>query len=232
LVSLIESVLQEVLLRYGDRAYYVLKAAWEVSEEYAEDGRKYPGDFDFGGVVRKLRSWGIRYNPNQLLRIMEREYGVIETTYKSAAQHWYSFADPQAVARVLRDYGGLPEEDEGIADPEEYVLEIQIEAIGIDDVLRRIKAIHRKHTLSIADREFIRKFVIDELPMIAKVLKEALKFEDRFSDFIRKASLTLRLTKEVIAHKLRQGGVRATHLSGEPNVSIDVRNERSRLRRT
>ncbi len=231
MVSLMESVLQEVLLRYGDRAYYVLKAAWEVSEEYAEDGRRYPGDFDFSGVVRKLRSWGIRYNPNQLLRILEREYSVIETTYKSVAQHWYSFADPQAVARVLKEYGGISDDSEGIADPEAYVLEIQVEAIGIDDVLRKVKAIHRKHTLSVADREFMKRFVIEELPMIAKVLKDALRYEDRFSDFIKKASLTLKLTKEIITHRLKQGSARTTHLSRGRDVSIDVRDECVRLRK-
>ncbi len=198
MISITESLVNEVLLRYGDRALYVLRAAWEVAEEYRVSGKKYPGDFDFKGVIRKLREWGLRYNPNQLLRILEREYGLIETSYKTVTQHWYVFTDRESVEKALRSYGGLDEVANEIADPEEYVLEIQISMLNIDSLISRVKKIYRKPRLTVADKEIIKEIVLKELPNVAKVMKEALKYGDKYSEFVNKASTLLKIVREVV----------------------------------
>jgi len=197
-VSITESLVQEVLLKYGDRAYYVLKAALEAADEYRAEGRRYPGDFDFRGLVVKLREWGFKYNPNQLLRILEREYGIIETSYKSAAQHWYVFTDRDAVEAVLSDYGSSEGAVSEIDDPEAYVLELQMDAVNVDSLLSRVKALCRKGKLSRADREVLREIIMNELPVVAKVMKEVSKYGNKYSDFIGKATMLMKLTRQAL----------------------------------
>ena len=89
--------LLEFLANYGERGLAVVRAAVEA----ALAGRGSPGvrlgDFSYREVVARLRSWGLDYNPSMLLRILERDYGVIETTYRSSNQHWWRFLDLNAV---------------------------------------------------------------------------------------------------------------------------------------
>ena len=191
MISLAESVVLEFLMRYGERALYVLKAAVEVSEEYRLSGRNTPGDFDNKGLLRKLRMWGINYNPTQLLRAMERDYGIVETSYRTTTQRWWTFSNKEAVITALRSFEGG---EEGVDDPEEYVVDLQIRIINIDKLYNALKAINFKKKLNAADKDFIKRVVMVELPTIARVLKEALKYEGKYRDFIRKAQLVLKLT--------------------------------------
>ncbi len=215
MVSITESLVQEVLLKYGDRAYYVLRAALEAADEYRAEGRKYPGDFDFRGLVVKLREWGFRYNPNQLLRILEREYGIIETSYKSAAQHWYVFTDREAVEAVLSDYGSNEGVVNEIDDPEAYVLELQMEAVNIDSLLSKVKALCRKSKLSSVDREMLREIIMNELPVVAKVMKEASKYGNKYSDFISKATTLMKLARQALTlSRVTERGVSSAGVSG------------------
>jgi hypothetical protein len=63
-VPLMIDAVNEVLSKYGGRAYYVLKAAVEVTEELRSSGVARLGDFDYRSLVAKLRSWGLDYNPS------------------------------------------------------------------------------------------------------------------------------------------------------------------------
>ncbi len=193
--SLDVSIVSEFLIRYGEKAYYVLKTALEISEEYKLSGKYFPGDFDSKGLIKKLRERGIRYNPTQLLRLMEREYGIIETTYKSATQHWWSFTNREAVTEALRIYEGG---EEIILDPEVSVIDLQVKLLDLGRIIRILKALKSKLRLTDNDRRIIKDIIIHELPDIALVAKNAMKYGDRYKDFLAKFRLIIKLAEEVI----------------------------------
>ncbi len=217
MASFLESVIQEVLMRYGERALYVLKAAVEVSEEYCALGRRTPGDFDSKGLIRKLKEWGITYNPSQLLRIMERDYGIIETVYRSATQRWWKFSDITAVKDAIRYFEGNNEEV--IEDPEHYVLSLQIDVIDVDRLLNEVRAMYSKSKLSVADKNRLKQIVVEELPTIAKVMKEAQKYENRYKDFIRKCVFLMKLIGELL-RKMKLGGT-SSYILGEKSAVVE-----------
>ena len=77
--------LEEFLAKYGERGYALLKAILEASLA----PRRGPGfgDFSFKEIKARLASYGLNYNPSVLLAKLEKEYGVIETSYRSGTQH-------------------------------------------------------------------------------------------------------------------------------------------------
>ena len=95
----------EFLAKYGEKGYYVLKAAVEASLQGGSQRRGVRlGDFSYREVVAKLRSYGLEYNPANLLSKLERDYAVIETSYRSSGQHWWRFIDLDAVIEALDEY--------------------------------------------------------------------------------------------------------------------------------
>ncbi|MCD6323905.1 MAG: hypothetical protein J7L55_02205 [Desulfurococcales archaeon] len=217
-VSLTESILMEFLLKYGERGKAVLRAALEVAEEYSASGGNIAGHFDFKGLVTKLEEMGFRYNPSQLLRIMEREYGIIETTYKTSTRRWYSFTDLEAVREVLDRFDGGSDIWE---DPEVELLKIQMGILDLESLHRKIMRLSRGDHSSLRFREETRKIVFEELPYVVKVLKEAMKYEELFPDFIAKASEVLRLSKELVARSRR-----GSQLLSAPSVEVGGVEER------
>jgi len=205
MVTLTESIITEFLLKYEERGKAVIKAALEVSQEYKEMNRWNLGHFDFRGLMRKLEELGIRYNPSRLLRIMERDYGIIETSYKSGTQRWFTFTDLEAVKKVLNSF----EDDSNflINDPERFVLELQVRAIGIDDLYKRIRELSSKGRLTLTDRDFLRKVVFSELPVIARVLRETYKYDGLFNEFKYKAAGLLRSLNKLISSPYNEGKV-------------------------
>ncbi|MCD6278535.1 MAG: hypothetical protein J7J11_02520 [Desulfurococcales archaeon] len=220
MVTFLESVIHEVLMKYGERALYVLKAAVEVTEENSAMGKRTPGDFDSKGLIRKLREWGITYNPSQLLRLMERDYGIIETVYKSATQKWWRFTDITAVKDVIRTYEGG--DDEIIDDPEHYVLNLQIEVIDVDRLLNEVKEMYSKGKLSGTEKNRIKQIVVEELPTVAKVMKEAQRYEGRYRDFIRKCSFLMKLISELL-RRIKMGSMPSASKSvlGEESIGLE-----------
>ncbi len=200
MVSLTESILMEFLMKYGEKGRAVLRAAFEVAEEYLSSGESIAGHFDFRGVVRKLDEIGFKYNPSQLLRIMEREYGIIETTYRTSTRRWYSFTDLDAVRKVLDNFRDEEIFDE---DPEIELLKIQVSSLDLDFLRRRILKISRSNPSSPLFKEELRQVVFDELPYVVKVLKKAVKYGDLFSEFIVKATDILRITRELVSRHKR-----------------------------
>jgi hypothetical protein len=193
--SFIESLVIEVLTRYGDRALYVLKAGLELLDENRLLGKKIPGDFDGRSLNRKLREWGISYNPNQLLRTLERDYGIIETTYRSSTQRWWRFVDEKAVRAALKIYEG---DSEFIDDPEIFMLELQVEITNIDSILRELKELVSKSRLSLAERQRVKDIVINVLPEIVKVYKQTIKHQGKFKEFNTKVITVMKYSKELV----------------------------------
>ncbi|WP_062662620.1 hypothetical protein [Aeropyrum camini] len=123
--------LRGFLERYGEKGYIVLKAMLEESQSPARGPR--PGDFSFKGLKARIASYGLEYNPSLLLARLEREYGVIETSFRSSNQHWWRIRDRRAVEKAVREYEGGEEE---VLDPKVRVLRIQFWSLEPEKLLK------------------------------------------------------------------------------------------------
>jgi len=160
--------------------------------------------------VARLRAWGIEYNPSMLLRSLERDYGVIETSYKSSSQHWWRFIDIDAVAEALEMYEKgyntalEAEEDVGPEDPELTLLLFQIASLNPHGVLEKLQKLASKPRLTSADYAVLRSLAFNELPAIVEVLRRAeeIGYEGEEVSTLREV---LRLASELAARLLRSG---------------------------
>ena len=78
-----------------------------------------------------------------------------------------------------------------------------------------LKSIFRRGKLTEVDREYIREVIFRDVPLIAKVLKDAMRHGDRYREFMIKASYLLRSLKT-----LSQGGTSRTESFKEPEVIL------------
>ncbi|MEM0284479.1 MAG: hypothetical protein QW503_07655 [Sulfolobales archaeon] len=206
--------IEDLLSKYGGRAYYVLKAALEVAEENREIGLSRLGDFDYRSLVRKLKSWGIEYNPSNLLKVIEKEYGLVRTSYRSSNQRWWVFTDISLVKLALEDSRDEP------GDPEEELLAIQIAVLDVDKVIAELTSILTREKISPTDEKKLKEIVLNDLPPIIEVYKKATNYGSKFSDFIGKTKKALDLARK--AALLVKSGYRVS--SGETlGESIDSR---------
>ncbi|MEM0065650.1 MAG: hypothetical protein QXZ22_02335 [Sulfolobales archaeon] len=206
--------IEDLLSKYGGRAYYVLKAALEVAEENREMGLSRLGDFDYRSLVRKLKSWGIEYNPSNLLKVIEKEYGLVRTSYRSSNQRWWVFTDISLVKLALEDSRDEP------GDPEEELLAIQIAVLDVDKVIAELTSILTREKISPTDEKRLKEIVLNDLPPIIEVYKKATNYGSKFSDFIGKTKKALDLARK--AALLVKSGYRVS--SGETlGESIDSR---------
>ncbi len=192
----------EVLEKYGDKAYLILKAVLEVAREYAYQGKNKHGDFDYRGIVLKLKTLGLDYNPSSLLRIIE-DYGLIETSYRSSNQHWWKIISIQEVERALREYEGL---DEGIDDPEVLLIKVQVQSLDLPSVKRILEKMLKKNRLTEIDKKRFRRLVFEDLELLVKVLKRALEYEDYLEDEISLMKEVL-VMASLIARKIGQPAI-------------------------
>ncbi len=166
----------EFLAQYGERGYAVLRAALEAYASAGGRGVRL-GDFSYREVVARLKAWGIEYNPSMLLRILERDYGVVETSYRSGNQHWYRFIDAEAVAEALEEYdrgaSGLEEAEEGPLDPEVEVLRLQIASLGVGDLVEELRRLSAKPSLGRAERLRLRRLAFEDMELVARLLRRA-----------------------------------------------------------
>ncbi len=189
--SLSESIVLDSLYKYGEKAFVVLKTAYEVYQNNSVSGKKLLGDFDFKTLINKLREKGLNYNPNQLLRIMERDFGIIETTYRSSNQRWWKFNDPSAVSKALKIYEGKYE-DIAEGDPEIILLKLQVDIVNIDSLLKTLAELTSKETLTTAEKGKVKQLIFDDVPLIVKLFKETQNLDEEFKDFNSKVRLMLK----------------------------------------
>ncbi len=223
----------EFLAKYGEKGYLVLKAAVEaaISGRGQRRGLRL-GDFSYREVVAKLKEYGVEYNPANLLSRLEREYAVIETSYKTSGQHWWKFANLDAVIEAIDEYerGGKPgfqaveagetltENEIGVAseemvepeeplvdDPQVEVIRAQIAALGPHELLARLRMLASKPRLTSYDRKLFARIAFEELEMVAQVLEKARAYPEYFAEEIRVLESILRLSS-LIARKLMAPG--------------------------
>jgi hypothetical protein len=218
MVGISESIVLDLLYKYGEKAYLVLKTAYELYKVSAIDGRKVLGDFDFKSLVSKLREKGFNYNPNQLLRIMERDFGVIETTYRSSNQRWWRFTDPAAISKALDIYEGRYE-DSLDNDPEVTLLKLQVEVVDIDSILNFISELLAKNSLTVSDKSKLKQMLFNDIPIVVKLFKETQNYENHFKDFNSKVRLMFKYLN-ILIKKFK--GI---------NIDLDVNEKEEQYRR-
>jgi hypothetical protein len=182
------------LEKYGDKGLIVIKAAFEVAQDPYVDHRY--GDFSFKHLVLKLQSQGFRYNPVNLLRVLEKEYGVIEKAYSSSNQTWWRFVDFEAVRSVLSEYYGVSYEDPRL----KYLL-IKYRSLEPNTVLDTLRRLAYKENLTSGDKEVFKEIVFNVLDKVLDVLREMEKYEDVFTSEISIIREILNLA-EAVSSKL------------------------------
>lgn len=166
----LEDSLRELLAEHGERACILLKAIYEESR--VSSGFKL-GDFSVKGVKSRLKSWGVEYNPVPLLLKLEKELGVIETSYRSTTQRWWRVVNMRIIEDALKACGLRV--DRSPSDHRVRLLKLQFHALKPGDILRNLRKLESKSALTKSDMEFIRRVAFKELPLLLKLKEEAEK---------------------------------------------------------
>ncbi|MCY0883039.1 MAG: hypothetical protein OWQ50_04410 [Acidianus infernus] len=174
----------EALLRFGERCKLILKAAISIAES---NDKKELGDFDYKTLVEKLQEVGFDKDPKMILRALERDYGIIETTYKSANQHWWRFINIEEVKEAIGDE---------IEDPEIQLIKIQENSLNLAELERKLRFMLNKPVLSEVDRALFKKIAFDELNYVMEVYRKASMYEETY-DIAEKIKTILALATKV-----------------------------------
>jgi len=201
------------LARYGEKGYIVLKAILEAAREAL--GRPALGDFDYKGVKKALAGMGYSYNPSPLLSILEREYGLIETTYKSGSQHWWRITAREEIEQALRAYEGRPEPDEG--DPRLRLLRVQFYTLDPGAIMDLLQRLSQRRRLTSHEKTLLRRMAFEELPRLVDWLEAArTEYPDELADEIAYAEAILELAEAVAAGRSSRGSRREAAGALEP----------------
>ncbi|QKR00547.1 hypothetical protein GWK48_09300 [Metallosphaera tengchongensis] len=157
--------LTEATLKF-DRAKVILKVALDIVDER---GRSEVGDFDYRTLVARLYELGHSFEPKMILRALERDYGIIETSYKSSNQHWWRFIDVDEV----RDFLGQEEED-----PDVMLIKAQAASLSLDELERKLITLQQRGMRSDMDKAIFRKIAFEDLPLLVEIYKKSIQYEE------------------------------------------------------
>jgi len=157
--------------RYGEKALIILKAIYSLAVDPNIDHRL--GDFSYKHLVLKLASMGLNYNPINILRVLEKELGVIEKSYTSSNQTWWRVVDLEALRAVLSEYLGLE-----TSDPKLRALLIKYRSLEPQNTLDWLRRLASKDHLSQADREEFKTFAFNALDKYVGLLLEMERYEE------------------------------------------------------
>ena len=144
--------------------------------------RNILGDFEYKMVVKELRRIGIKYNPNILLRKLEREYSVIETSYWSGNQHWWRIIDKKGFEDAIAYYEKRDEKEE---DVNIRLLRIQYNLIEPETILLTLKKLANKKTVSQRDRKMLTEIAFEYLDKVTLLIDKLSQYEEKFAREIR-----------------------------------------------
>ncbi len=185
----------DFLNNYRDKGFIVLKTALDIAIDPGIDHRL--GDFSFKLLVLRLQSRGISYDPRNILRILERNYGLIEKSYDSRRQKWWRFVDLEETRRALYEYysGGSLDE------PRLRLLLLKYKSLEPKKLLDTLRRLSSKEILTSVDKRVFRRLVFDELERIIDILESMMEYEDIFQNEIRVLNEILEMA-EIVAGKL------------------------------
>ncbi len=203
--------LSEFIARYGERGYAVLKA---IIEEASSNWASFKlGDFSFKGVKKRLASWGLDYNPSLLLARLEREYGVIETSYKSSSQHWWVILDRDALEEAVREYEGVDESPD--ADLRVKALRLQFYSLEPLRILGQLKRMLRQGRLSSQEKKLLRRIAFEEVPLLVEFAEKAIEYRDALSRELSIAEEIISTAEKLVAMMIeRTSGLEDSSLRG------------------
>ncbi len=216
--------LEGFLAKYGERGYAVLKAIIDEARKPVKGPQL--GDFSYKGVKARLASYGLDYNPSLLLAKLEKEYGVIETSYKSGGQHWWRIIDYKAIEEAVREWEGVDGEEE--LDPRARVLRIQFYSLEPEKLATMLARMERQARLSRRDRTLLRRIAFEVLPLIARFLEEAEEYRDELEyevelaeDILAAAERVMTRLRSRTAKSRRLGEVESNPFFSEAGEPLD-----------
>jgi len=214
----VKMALMNAYNRFGERLCIVLEAALTVAKRNRVLKNGSPGDFDYKSLVEELNRRGYRYNPSQLLRILEREYGVLETTYHTESQHWYKFVDLETVEEFINELRGL---NSILEEPEIVALKVQIRSLGLKRWLDQLKKWSVKPRLTSADVRKFQEFAFRVLPKIVRILKRAEEFDEVMMAEIRILKEVLELAY-IVSERIEEAIPTSKNIGNDIHQTIDV----------
>lgn len=175
----IKSRVIDFLNKYGDKGYIVLKTIIELTNDPEIDHRL--GDFSYKHLVLKLRRIGIDYSPHNMIRILEKEYGLIEKTYISTTQKWWRLVDPETIRNTILEHSsGYSLEEPGLK-----LLVIKYRSIEPIYILNTLRRLVVKDKLNSSDKEFFKKIVFNELETIIDLHNKMQQYEEVFREELK-----------------------------------------------
>lgn len=197
LIGTIEDRLKIFLSEYGEKGKVILKVAVERMKELDLQNMEYRfGDFDYKGIKQKLEELGVNYNPSTLLRIMERDYAIIETVYRSSNQRWWKFYDREAVQSFLH---GTDKEME--TDKDLVLIKAMYASLEPENILKELTRINSKRSIDYIDKKIFKKLVFEDSEKISILID---KMSERKSYFEKELEVLRKIIElvDIISNKL------------------------------
>jgi hypothetical protein len=189
----VQELIDDFLARYGEKGRAVLLAAVEAMIEIQRKSEYTRlGDFDYKTLKEMLERLGGGVNPTNYLRALEREYGIVNQTYRSTRQQWWSFANKEAILSWYERQTGKPSDD-----PVVKVLVVKYRVLKPEEKLSRLEALSRKPSLSPVEQKEIMDFVFNELDKVLLVLNEIKKYGDVFRNEVNVLSRIIDLAYQL-----------------------------------
>jgi hypothetical protein len=188
----VQELIDDFLAKYGEKGRAVLLAAVEAMIEIQRKSEYTRlGDFDYKTLKEMLERLG-GVNPTNYLRALEREYGIVNQTYRSTRQQWWSFANKEAILSWYERQVGKPSDD-----PVVKVLIVKYRVLKPEEKLSRLEALLRKQSLSLVEQKEIMDFVFNELDKVLLVLNEIRKYGDVFRNEVNVLSRIIDLAYQL-----------------------------------
>jgi hypothetical protein len=189
----VQELIDDFFARYGEKGRAVLLAAVEAMIEI-QRRNEYTrlGDFDYKTLKEMLERLGGGVNPTNYLRALEREYGIVNQTYRSTRQQWWSFANKEAILSWYERQVGKHSDD-----PVVKVLVVKYRVLKPEEKLSRLEALSRKPSLSLVEQKEIMDFVFNELDKVLLVLNEIKKYGDVFRNEVNVLSRIIDLAYQL-----------------------------------
>ncbi len=156
----------EFRLKYGEKADALINA---IRLAYKSNENKEAGDFNYKQVLEALERLGYGFDPRNLLRVMEKEYGLIETSFRTSNQHWWKVK----VNGLLDD-----SEDLELSNPKVVAIRIKASSLGLQEIKRKLEFMLRKSVITEIDKREFRRFSFSELDFLVALLEEASQYEE------------------------------------------------------
>lgn len=189
----VQELIDDFLARYGEKGRAVLLAAVEAMIEIQRRSEYTRlGDFDYKTLKEMLERLGGGVNPTNYLRALEREYGIVNQTYKSTRQQWWSFANKEAILSWYERQTSKPSDD-----PVVKVLVVKYRVLKPEEKLSRLEALSRKPSLLLVEQKEIMDFVFNELDKVLLVLNEIKKYGDVFRNEVNVLSRIIDLAYQL-----------------------------------